>query len=50
MNRMPNFPQAVASERATLFPSPMKAIVRPAQLPKCSRRVIRSAIAWQGWL
>ena len=41
---------AVASDRATLFPSPMNATVLSSNVPKCSSTVIRSAIAWQGWL
>ncbi len=47
---MPNLPQATARLRATLLPSPTNATVRPARVPKCSSTVIRSAIAWHGWL
>ena len=32
MNRMPNLPQAMASERAMLLPSPMNAMVRPFEV------------------
>ncbi len=38
-----------ASERATLLPSPTYATRTPCSEPSASRRVTRSASAWQGW-
>ena len=34
----------------TLWPSPTQAMVRPATGPRCSSKVCRSAMIWQGWL
>ncbi len=41
--------QPRAKLRATLFPSPIQASVRPSSDPNVSRSVYRSAMAWQGW-
>jgi len=35
---------------AMLFPSPDHATVRPRIGPRCSSKVITSAITWQGWV
>ena len=47
---MPSKAQAIASDLATLFPSPTKVNVSPSSRPICLRSVYRSASAWHGWL
>ena len=46
--RAPSIAAAWASDVATLFPSPTKAIVRPRRDPQRSINVRQSASAWQG--
>ena len=33
-----------------LLPSPLQAILRPAIGPRCSSKVMMSAMSWQGWV
>ena len=48
--RKPKRAAASIQVRATLLPSPHQATVWPAIGPRCSSKVITSAISWQGWL
>ncbi len=46
----PNWTAACIHDTATLLPSPTQATVLPLIDPRCSSKVMISAITWQGWL
>ena len=48
-NLKSNFVAACIQDEAILFPSPLHATVFPLIGPRCSSKVITSAISWHGW-
>ncbi len=46
----PNCSAAWAKEAKTLLPSPDQTTLRPAMGPRCSSKVMTSAMIWQGWV
>ncbi len=46
----PNWPAACRKLAQTLLPSPAQTTFLPAMDPRCSSKVITSAMIWQGWV